>query len=128
MAERQPFGRDLVIAYVELLEARDWAGFARLLASDIVYELPQTGERVRGRERFVRFNHEYPGDWHLRVRDAYGDAFGGAVHLACRVGDDDLDAVGFLRFDEDGLIVKITEYWPEAYEPPAGRQHLTERS
>ncbi|MGP3959181.1 hypothetical protein ACTWPT_24555 [Nonomuraea sp. 3N208] len=26
-----------------------------------------------------------------------------------------------------GLISRITDYWPEPYEPPPGREHLVER-
>jgi hypothetical protein len=27
----------------------------------------------------------------------------------------------------DGLIVRVTDFWPEPYEPPPGREHLAER-
>jgi hypothetical protein len=26
-----------------------------------------------------------------------------------------------------GLITRVTDFWPEPYEPPAGREHLVER-
>jgi hypothetical protein len=29
--------------------------------------------------------------------------------------------------DAAGRIARITDFWPEPYEPPAGRAHLTER-
>jgi hypothetical protein len=35
-------------------EARGWARFAGLVAEDVVYEAPQTRERVRGRYAYVR--------------------------------------------------------------------------
>jgi hypothetical protein len=39
---------------------------ATLLAEEVVYEGPQTRERVRRRANNVRFNVEgFPGDWHL---------------------------------------------------------------
>lgn len=41
--------------------AREWDAFAETLAEDVVYTLPQTRERISGRERYVRFNREYPG-------------------------------------------------------------------
>jgi hypothetical protein len=25
------------------------------------------------------------------------------------------------------LVTKITDFWPDPYEPPPGREHLTER-
>lgn len=47
-------------AYVDLLERRDWPGLAALLADDVVYEMPQTRERIYGKDAFLRFNIEYP--------------------------------------------------------------------
>jgi hypothetical protein len=31
----------------------------------------------------------------------------------------------FLRI-VDGLITHVTDFWPEPYEPPPGREHLVE--
>jgi ketosteroid isomerase-like protein len=59
----------VVAAYWAAAEARDWATFAGLLAEDVVYEGPQTRERVRGRDAYLRFNAEgFPGGWHLHVQ------------------------------------------------------------
>ena len=44
-----------------------------LLDPDVVYEIPQSRERIRGRDRYVTFNAEYPGDWHLEPRVVLGD-------------------------------------------------------
>jgi len=35
--------------------------------------------------------------------------------------------VTFFDFDATGLIAHITDFWPEAYDPPPGRKHLVER-
>jgi ketosteroid isomerase-like protein len=51
---------DLLHAYVERLEARDWAGFADLLHEDVVYRLPQTGEVVRGRDAYLAWTRTTP--------------------------------------------------------------------
>lgn len=59
--------------FIRLLEARDWAGWAALLDPDVVYELPQTRERIRGRGAYLQFNQEYPGDWHLQARVVLGE-------------------------------------------------------
>ena len=65
--------RPLVRAFLERLERRDWPGFTGLLDPDVVYEVPQTRERIRGRDRYVTFNAEYPGDWHLEPLAVLGD-------------------------------------------------------
>src|ERR1035438_10620528 len=58
----------VVADYWAAAEARDWTAFGALLAGDVVYEAPQTRERVNGREAYIRFNSEgFPGDWHLAV-------------------------------------------------------------
>ncbi len=56
---------DVIAAFWKAMSARDWAGFGALLAPGVVYELPQTRERVRGRDAYVRFNAQYPGEWDL---------------------------------------------------------------
>ena len=59
---------DLAERFIASLEARDWAAWAALLHPDVIYEIPQSRERIRGRDRYLRFNQEYPGDWHLRPK------------------------------------------------------------
>ena len=116
----------LVRAYVERLEARDWGTLGGLLREDVVYRLPQTGEVVRGREAYLRWNQEYPDGWHLRLAEAYGDASGAAARLDVEFAADTVTALVFFTFDGD-LISEIRDWWPTPYEPPAGREHLTER-
>ena len=63
----------VVAAYWAAAEARDWATFGSLVAENVVYEAPQSRERVRGRDAYVRFNAEgFPGDWHLAVERIVG--------------------------------------------------------
>ncbi|WP_249999166.1 nuclear transport factor 2 family protein [Actinoplanes sp. M2I2] len=122
-----PATRQAAIAYVDSLEHRDWPRLTSLLTDDVIYEMPQTRERIRGRSAFVRFNEEYPGDWHLRVRRVVADGQLAALWLDVRVGDDGLEACVWLEVDEHGLIGRITDHWPEPYDPPPGRKHLVER-
>lgn len=119
--------RQVVRDYVESAEQRDWTRFGELLADHVVYEMPQTRERINGRRDFLRFNTEYPGDWHLVVRRIVADGSQAAAWLDARVGDEHQDVCVWFDLSEDGLIVRVTDYWPEPYEPPAGREHLVER-
>ncbi|NUR69415.1 MAG: nuclear transport factor 2 family protein [Hamadaea sp.] len=119
--------RRTALDYVESLERRDWPRWEALIAEDVVYELPQSRERIRGRAKFLQFNVEYPGDWHLDVRRVVADRRNAALWLDVRVGDDHVDACVWLEIGTDGAITKVTDYWPEAYDPPAGREHLAER-
>jgi SnoaL-like domain len=108
-------------------EARDWEGLAAVLSPELVYEMEQTRERVRGREAFVRFFREFPGDWHLVVRRVVADDGGAASVLDFTVGEEHLTGISFFDFDADGLVVRVEDVWPEPYEPPADRAHLTKR-
>ncbi len=118
----------LLRSYVERLEVRDWAAVEDVLHPDVVYRLPQSGEVVRGRAAYLRWNQEYPDVWHLRLVDAYGDDTGGAARLDVAVDGEPgtVDALVFVRVAH-GVLTEITDFWPEAYEPPAGREHLAER-
>lgn len=114
-------------SYVERAEARDWDAFGALLADAVVYEMPQTRERVRGKQPYLRFNQDYPGDWHLEIRRIVADGRHAAAWIDSRIGDEHQDACIWFDLDDGGLIARVTDYWPDPYEPPPGREHLTER-
>lgn len=116
----------LLRRYWETCEARDWDGFGALLAPDVVYVVHQTRERVTGREAYVRFNREFPGEWHVTVVRVVADASGGAVWTRFDVGEESMTGLHFLTL-ADGLVSRVDDFWPEPYEPPAGRAHLVER-
>ena len=92
----------------------------------MVYEIPQSRERIRGRDRYLRFNQEFPGDWHLRPKVVIADEHHGVVWFEWHLDDRIDDAMAFFTF-ADGLITQVTDFWPEPYEPPPGREHLVER-
>jgi predicted ester cyclase len=120
---------DVVKAYWAAANERDWEAFAGLLADDVVYEGPQTRERVRGKRGYVRFNVDgFPGSWHLHVVRIVGEG----RHAASWIEFTNADGVRqpgvcFFDLDEEGRIVHITDFWPDPYELPAGRAHLVER-
>jgi hypothetical protein len=108
-------------------EARDWTGFASTLAEDVLYDLPQTRERVCGREKYVWFNREYPDDWHVRIERIVADEEGAVSWIHVTAGLAEMYGITFFTGDAEGRIKTVTDFWPEPYEPPAGRGHLTVR-
>jgi hypothetical protein len=114
-------------AYWDTCEARDWGAFSALLAADVVYECPQTRERIRGREAYTRFNREFPGDWHLTIDRIVAGDDSAVTQTTFVLDGETMTGIAFLTFDADGKIVKVDDYWPEPYEPPADRAHLSER-
>ncbi len=119
--------RDLIERFITSLEARDWDAWTLTVHPEVVYVVPQTRECARGRDSYLRFNREFPGDWHLRPKLVVADDDHGVIWYAARYADGDEDeAIAFFDF-RDGLIASVTDFWPEAYEPPPGREHLVER-
>ena len=108
--------------YYQLMEARDWDAAGALLAPDVVYEMPQTRERITGRDAYQRFNQEYPADWHLTVHRVV-DGGDGEVAVWVHALDDGrpVHNLALLTLDEQGLISRIADFWPEPYEPPPTR-------
>jgi ketosteroid isomerase-like protein len=118
----------VVADYWGAAEARDWAAFGALLAEDVVYEVPQTRERVIGREDYLRFNAEgFPGDWHLAVQRVVSQDQAAVSMIEFSEGGTSQFGLCFFDLDENGRIVRITDFWPDPYEPPAGRAHLAGR-
>ena len=118
----------VVEAYWAAAESRDWATFAGLVAEQVVYEAPQTRERVRGPAAYLRFNVEgFPGDWHLRVQRIVAEGRHAASWVEFVDAGDHYPGLCFFDLDGHGQIARITDFWPTAAELPASRVHLVER-
>ena len=107
-----------VTAYWEAANHRDWAALAALLTDDVVYRIPQSGEQITGRERYIRFNDRYPGDWSIQVERVVASAGQAVSWISFDVDGRRLTAVTFFRFTPDGLIAQIDDFWPEPYAAP----------
>jgi len=109
-------------AFLSSLEARDWDAWEALMTPEVVYEMPQTRERIRGRAGYRQFNVTYPGEWHLTPKVVIGDADRAVAWFTWTLdddsGSDSGDAQAFFEFDADGLITQVTDFWPESYDPP----------
>src|SRR6185369_470411 len=57
----QPSNREIVEEFVRAIEAKDIDAQCALLADDFVDEMPQSGERTRGRENYRGIFENYPG-------------------------------------------------------------------
>jgi hypothetical protein len=92
---------------------------------DSSHQIVCRGER-QPRAGYLRFNQEYPGDWHLRPKVVIADEHHGVAWFEWHLDDSIDDGMAFFTF-ADGLITQVTDFWPEPYEPPPGREHLVER-
>ncbi|HEY5784010.1 MAG TPA: nuclear transport factor 2 family protein [Microlunatus sp.] len=118
---------DTVRSYWAAAEARDWERFASLLAPDVVYTLEQSRERIRGVDRYVAFNRDYPGDWHVTLVRVVADDEAAFSWARVAVGGDEQVGLTVFAFDADGSIAAIDDFWPAPSGPLAGREHLVER-
>ncbi|GAB3167712.1 hypothetical protein GCM10027059_29160 [Myceligenerans halotolerans] len=119
--------RDTVEALWSAAESRDWTTYAGYFADDLVVDMPPTRERLVGRDAWVRFNSEYPGEWHAEVRRIVADDDGAVSWVEVHVGDESETGISFFTFDGAGRVATIRDFWPVRYDPPAGREHLVER-
>jgi ketosteroid isomerase-like protein len=113
------------------MQARDWEGVGSLVAEGVVVEWPVSGERIVGRENYVRINAEYPEGWEIRVLRIVADGDGEAVVSEVEVPHETMGvhrAVSFWTV-RDGLIVEGREYWTQPGSDPAPewREGLVER-
>ncbi|TDC22775.1 nuclear transport factor 2 family protein [Streptomyces sp. 8K308] len=103
----------------ERMQARDWAGVGELLAEDLVVEWPVSGERIVGRENYVRINAEYPEGWTIRVLRvvASGDEVVSEVEVP-HTGMGVHRVASFWTVRE-GRIARGREYWSELGSDPS---------
>jgi hypothetical protein len=93
-----PGAKSLVVAFADLLQRRDWRSLADILDPDVVYEIPQSRERIRGRDRSVRFNAEHPGDWHVEPVVALGVDHDGSLLFRWTLDGRSSLAIAFSRW------------------------------
>jgi ketosteroid isomerase-like protein len=119
---------EVVAAYWAAAEARDWVALGALVADDMLYEAPQTRERVRGRDAYLRFNAEgFPSDWHVSVQRIVGEQGHAASWVEMNEAGETYPGLCFFDLAGDGRIERITDFWPTEYELPANRVDLVER-
>lgn len=109
--------RALIQRHWALANARQWDEFARLLAPDLQYDVPQTREYIESGPGYLEMFRTWPGDWRATVTQLVCDG-----DKAVCVIDFDVDAqrmTGISVFElRAGLVARVTDYWPEPYEPP----------
>jgi ketosteroid isomerase-like protein len=98
--------RELLLRFVEAMNARDWDALRALLAPDLVFEVPQRGERLDGRDAYIAFNAEDDSGWQIDPEVLVADDHAGAVLF--RWNDD--WGIAFLAFS-DGVITTIRDFF-----------------
>jgi ketosteroid isomerase-like protein len=109
---------------------RDFRRGGDELHDEFVAEWPHTGERIRGRDNFVRVNAEHPDPWtSIEILRIVGEGDVVVSEVAVPVKDAPTAfAASFFEF-KDGKIARLVEYWvDEAGQAPyESRSSLVER-
>lgn len=119
---------DRIAAYWESAERRDWETFGSLLADEVVYRMPQTGETISGKGPYLRFNIDYPaGDWQITVERILVDGSQATSWITMTVDGEALSAITFFVLGPSGLIRDIVDFWPQPYAAPdRGGDHVAD--
>ena len=118
---------DTVREFWRLMATNDFASAKAVLAEDLVVDWPLSNERIRGPDNFVRVNAEYPahGRWVFDIKRLVAASTEVVTHVAVTDGTQSAQVISFFHV-VGGKITRLVEYWPENYDPPANRAHLTE--
>jgi ketosteroid isomerase-like protein len=144
----QPSNREIVEEFVRAIEAKDLEAQVALLADDYVDEMPQSGERTRGRENYRKIVENYPGG--IGTADPAGRVLIGSEdrwvvmpnfsHLRIEGSGDTYTYCGTVRYSDggvwqiiaiarvlDGKIARTTTWYAAPFEAPDWRAPFVER-
>ncbi len=104
----------------------DPAAEAELRTEDYVMEMPQSGERIRGRENMRAFQENYPSPPSITLREIRGCGDLLVAELTNDYQGELFQVVLILEF-RDGKIARDTRYYAAPFDPPAWRAEWVER-
>jgi hypothetical protein len=118
---------DAVYRHLVATLSVDRTGTERLSPGGCPIDWPRSGERSVGRRDFAAIQARYPTNtvrWSFDVHRLVAD--GDTVVSEVTATDGEQSARAVILSDVDGEhIAHQVEYWPTAYDPPAGREDLT---
>ncbi len=115
----------VVRAFFERMQARDWEAAERLLSPTARIEFTETGERFEGAD-FVAMNAAYPEGWSIEVVETLTEGERVAAQVRVVQGATVFWCAGFYSVAE-GAITSGVEHWvTERSQPsPAWRERYT---
>src|SRR4051812_14979743 len=103
-------------ATIELSAAAEYD----LRSDDYVMEMPQSGERIVGRDNMRAFQEAYPNPPQIELRRIIGDGEVFVVEGRSDYGNEVSCVADIVEF-RDGKIVRETRYYAAPFDPPAWR-------
>lgn len=137
--------REIVDAFYRALNARDWDTIEQVIDPDYVWEMPQSGERVRGKRANREMNEGYPGlpthelrrvtgsadrwvttpNWTVLKITGTGDDY--AAEAKVTYPDGSAWYVADILSFRDGRLLRQTSYFAPTLEPAEWRARWVER-
>ena len=141
-------GRAIVERFVRALQDKDFDAQAALLADDFIDEMPQSGERVRGKANWLAISRSYPGGvpttepgsvrivgaedrfvltptFNILRIEGSGDVYTSAGTVRYSSGETwQMIAIIELR---DGKVARTTTWYAAPFEAPQWRAPFVER-
>ncbi len=95
---------------------------------DFVMEMPQSGERIRGRDAMRELQRRFPGPPPaVAVQRVVGSGRVWVLQALSDYGEDEpWHLTLILEFDDDALIARETRYYTHGFEAPEWRADLVE--
>jgi len=116
----------------QLLGLSDGAGLSteeeyRVRHPDYVMEMPQTNERIRGRDAMRSMQEAFPTPPKISLRGVVGSGHVWVIEGVNDYGGDVWNVALILELDDHGLIVRDTRYYGQRTQPPEWRSQWAER-
>ena len=92
---------------------------------DVVIDMPQSGERIRGRDHMKAMQEAYPGPPTITVRRVVGNGDVWVVEARSNYSGRIYHITNILEFRE-GKIIRETRYYADPFEAPAWRAQWVE--
>ena len=115
----------------ELLGLSDGGGLSAeqeflLRHPDYVMEMPQSNERIRGRDDMRAMQQAFPIPPRVRLRRVTGSGQTWVIEGVNDYGGDVWNVVLILELDQDGLILRDTRYYGQHSDAPEWRSRWVE--
>lgn len=106
-------------------DADDFAAEHEIYDEQAVLEYPQSGERIRGRQRIQASRMAQPDKKRFAVRSLKGERSLWVSELVMRYGDRVVHMVSVMEFAGD-KVIRETQYFAEPFAPGASRAQWVE--
>jgi ketosteroid isomerase-like protein len=124
MTEQQ--NRDALDSFFEAFERGDLDAIFELFDDDYVEEYPQSGERLRGKDKVRELYENYPGQPNLIDRSYKVSGDLAAVEMVLDYDGKRIHACEITEF-EGGKIKRSRQYFAEPFETPEWRAQWVEK-